>query len=186
MEFRELVVTRRTVHNYHPDVVPDSVVEESLRLSLWAPNHRLTYPWVYTWIGTQARARLADLAVDLKAVKSEKPLSEGATRAIRETVLNPSHLISLGLRRSENPAQLHEDYATLASGVQIMALHLWQHGIATKWSTGGFAVHERTYGILGADPSAVRLEGVLMIGRAQKVPDPSPRPELSQFLRKVD
>ncbi len=28
---------------------------------------------------------------------------------------------------------------------------LWQHGVATKWSTGGFTLHERTYEILGLD-----------------------------------
>lgn len=183
MDFRELVLTRRTVHNYHSDPVPDSLVEESLKLSLWAPNHRLTFPWVYTWTGSTAREKLAALAVELKSAK--EPLSPEKMKAVRETVLAPSHLISLGLKRSEKPSIMHEDYATLACSVQIMSMHLWQHGVATKWSTGGFGVHEKTYGILGLDPSLVRLEGILMIGRAQTVPASPERPPLSKFLRKV-
>src|SRR5262245_23561902 len=128
MDFRELVLTRRTVHNYHTDPVPDSLVEESLRLSLLVPNHRLTFPWVYTVVGRCAQARRADLALEWKSAKAGEPMSVAKAQAVRETVLNPSHLVSLGLKRCENAAQMHEDFATLACSVQIMSLHLWQHG----------------------------------------------------------
>jgi hypothetical protein len=185
MDFRELVLTRRTVHNYHSDPVSDSLVEESLRLSLWAPNHKLTFPWVYTLVGRAARERLADLAVELKGAKSGEPLSPEKAKAVRDSVLNPSHLLSLALKKSGTPAQMHEDYATLACSVQIMSLHLWQNGVATKWSTGGFGVHDKTYGILGLDPAEVKLEGMLMIGRGSIVPAAAVRPDLSKFLRKA-
>lgn len=184
MDLRELILSRRTVHNYHPDKVPDSLVEESLRLSLWAPNHRLTFPWVYTLIGPVARERLADLAVDLKSAK--EPLSDVKARAVRDTVLNPSHVVSLGFKLNGKESVEREDYATLACSVQIVSLHLWQHGIATKWSTGGFTIHPRTYEILGLDASVIRLEGALLIGRAQQVPERPERPPLEQFLRRVD
>lgn len=184
MDFRELVLTRRTVHNYHTDPVPENLVEESLRLSLWAPNHRLTFPWVYTMVGREARAQLADLAVELKGAKGA--LSPEKARAVRDSVMNPSHLLSLGIRRSDKSEQMHEDYATLACSVQIMSLHLWQHGVASKWSTGGFGSHQKTYEILRLDPLAVSLEGVLMIGRGQMTPTAPERPALSKFLRKTE
>lgn len=183
MDLRELVLTRRTVHNYHPDSVPENLIEDSLRLSLWAPNHRLTYPWVYTVIGRERREKLADLAVELKS--SKEALSEPKKKAIRETILTPSHLISLGLKAGKDEHQAHEDYATLACSVQIISLHLWQHGIATKWSTAGFSNHPRTYEILDLDPKQVRLEGCLMIGRAQTVPAKPERPPLEKFLRRL-
>jgi len=163
--------------------VPDSLVEESLKLSLWAPNHRLTFPWVYTLVGREARAKLADLAVELKSKKGE--LSDTKAKAVRENVLNPSHLLSLGIKRCEDKDQMHEDYATLACSVQIMSMHLWQHGVASKWSTGGFGVHERTYSILGLNPKEVFLEGVLLIGRGQVMPPAPERPELAKFLRRA-
>lgn len=180
MDFRELVLTRRTVHNYHPDPVPESLVEESLRLSLWAPNHKLTFPWIYTWIQPASRSKLADLAVELKSAKGD--LSEVKKKAVRENILNPAHLISLGVKRT--PGREHEDYATLACSVQIMSLFLWQHGIGTKWSTGGWSVHEKTYSVLGLNPDEVSLEGVLMIGRGQGATPVPERPELSRFVRK--
>jgi nitroreductase len=185
MDLRELVLTRRTVHNYLPDAVPESLIEEALRLSLWAPNHKLTFPWVYTVIGRKKREQIADLAVELRAAKEMAPLSEVKIKAARDNVLLPSHLVSLGLKTTKDARQAHEDYATLACSVQIMSLHLWRHGVATKWSTGGFYSHPKTYEILGLNPMEVRLEGGLLIGRAQMVPDKPERPDLSSVVRRV-
>lgn len=201
MDFSELVLTRRTVHNYSPDPVPDTLVEEALRLSLWAPNHKQTWPWVYSWVGPESRERLADLAVEIKGAKEE--LSDTKEQAVRQNILGPSHLISLGLKRTPgkgigtllSPAQgtnlvfdahrEHEDYATLSCSVQIASLFLWQHGVATKWSTGGWGTHAQTYRVLGLSPDEVRLEGMLMIGKALNSPSVPQRPDLAQFLRRV-
>lgn len=182
MDFSELVRTRRTVNNYLPDELPISDVEEALALSLWAPNHKLTFPWVYTWVGPRARKELSQLAVELKSAKGE--LSETKAKAVRDTMLNPAHLIALAIKRS-HPFQEHEDYATLSCSVQIATMHLWQKKIGTKWSTGGAWLHEKTYGILGLDPAKVKLEGGLLIGVPQQIPSASVRPPLGDFLKRT-
>lgn len=181
MDFSKLVLSRRTVHNYRSEAVPEKLVEEALSLSLWSMNHRLTFPWVYISVGPQARARLADLAVELKGAK--EPLSEVKAKATRDNVLNPSHLIVLGMKLNADPKIQHEDYATLAASVQIAALALWEKGIASKWSTGGFLSQSRSYEILGVDPNEVRLEGGLMIGIPATLPAAPERPALSGILR---
>lgn len=182
MEFSELVRTRRTVNNFAATDVPREQVEKALELSLWAPNHKLSFPWVYTWVGPQARRQLADLAVDLKGNKG--PLSEPKTQAIRASMMNPAHLIALAIRKSE-PHREHEDYATLSCGVQIATMYLWQKKIGTKWSTGGAWMHPSTYEILGLRSEEVRLEGGLLIGVPQLVPHAPERPPLAQFLRET-
>ena len=184
MDFRELVLTRRTVHNYRSEAVAESLVEEALRLSLWAPNHRLSFPWVYSWVGPTARQELADLAVRLKSAKAE--LSDVKAQAVRGAVLGPAHLISLAVKRAPDAEREHEDYATLACSVQIASLFLWQNGVATKWSTGGWSTNVETYRILGLSQAEVKLEGVLMIGRAQGQPEAPQRPDLWQILRRVE
>ncbi len=168
------------MHNYQTRTVPDELVEEALRLSLWAPNHRLTFPWVYTLVTRETREKLADLAVELK-----KPETEIKIKATRDTILNPSHLLSLGLKKSPKPQVQHEDFATLACSVQIISLFLWQHGIGTKWSSGGYSTHPKTYEILGLNPEEVTLEGCLMIGHPAFVPHVPERPDASQFIRRV-
>lgn len=184
MDLAQLIVSRRTVHNYKADKIADELVIRALELSLWAPNHKLTYPWVYTWAGTRARTQLADLSAELKAAK--KPLSEIERRAVRANLTNPSHLIMLGLRRSADTGRQHENYATLACSVQIAMQFLWDHGVGTKWSSGGWSTHARTYEILGLSPDEVSLEGALLIGVPLIVPAATKRPPLEKFLRKVD
>jgi nitroreductase len=184
MDLAQLTVSRRTVHSYKTDKVADDLVRKALELSLWAPNHKLSFPWVYIWIGGSARAQLAALAAELKAAK--KGLSDVEKKAVAATVTNPSHLIALGLRRSEDAHRAHEDFATLACSVQIAASFLWEHGVGTKWSSGGWTTHPRTYEILGVSPAEVALEGALMIGVPLIVPKATERPSLDRFLRRVE
>lgn len=189
MDFRELVLTRRTVHAYTTEKIDDRLVEEALALSLWAPNHKLTFPWAYTWVGPEARARLADLSVELKSARGG--MNEVKAAALRAKLMEPSHLIILGRRlhdgsgRAADEATAREDFATIACGVQTLSLFLWQHGVSTKWSTSGWSTHARAYAILDVDPAEVRLEGAVMIGRARLMPQVPERPRLENVLRKI-
>jgi nitroreductase len=179
MNLADLVVSRRTVHNYRKETLPQAVVERALELSLWAPNHRDTYPWAYFMVGPEARAKLADLSVQLKELKGA--LSDIKKQALRENLINPSHLVILGQRKAD-PKTAHEDYATLACSVQIASLYLAEQGFGSKWSTGGYSNHSQTYEILGISPDQVQLEGALMIGVAQMAPPTQTRPPLKEFL----
>jgi nitroreductase len=180
MNLVELVRTRRTVHSYKPQKISDSIVERALELSLWAPNHKLTFPWAYFWVEGDSRQRLADLAVELKATK--EPMTETKVLATRANVLNPSHMILLGQRRSNDPRRMHEDFATVACGAQLAMLYLWEQGIASKWSTGGYSGHARTFDILGIRQDEFELHGCLFIGVAAQIPPATERPPLAKFL----
>lgn len=180
MDLAQIIRSRRTVHTYKREKVSDETVKKAFELALWAPNHKLTFPCRFYFIGDSAREKLADLYADLKSLK--KTLSETEKRATRETVLNPSHLVYLGLRRNADEHRMHEDYATLACGVQIASLFLWQQGIGTKWSTGGFTVDDRVYEILGISRDEIQLEGALMIGVPLMLPAAPARPSIDKAL----
>ncbi len=184
MDLAELTLSRRTVHNYKKAKVDDTVVERALELSLWAPNHKLTFPWQYFWIGDAARKKLADLSVELKNAK--EPLNDVKKKAVIEKVTNPSHVILLGTRRSPDAVRAHEDFASLACAVQIASLYLWEKHIGSKWTTGGFSSHARAYEILGISPDDVLLEGALLVGIPLIVPAATKRPPLERFMRRVE
>jgi nitroreductase len=184
MDLAQNTVSRRTVHNYKTDKIADELVIKALELSLWAPNHKLSFPWVYIWLGPHARGELAALSAELKAAK--KPLSETEKKMAMANVTNPSHLIALGLRRSEDSHRQHEDFATLACSVQIASQYLWEQGVGTKWTTGGWLQHPKSYGILGLSPDEVVLEGGLMIGVPSIIPAATKRPPLEKFLRRTE
>ena len=184
MDFVEVTRARRTVGAYTDAKVDDGLIRDALGLSLWAPNHRLTFPIRYVSLGPVVRQRLADLAIELKSARGA--LSDPQRNAIRNSVLKPSHVIALGRARTDNPAIAHEDYATLACGVQIATTYLWSRGVATKWSTAGWATGDRASAIMNIDPADVHLEGCLIAGMAERIPNPPPRPALDDVWRQSE
>jgi hypothetical protein len=182
MELEKVIRERRTIQSFTNEKVSDGTVLHALELSLWAPNHRLTFPWRFALIDGQAREKLADLAADLKVKKS--PLSETARKAIRATVTAPSHVLMLGLKKSGKPALDQENYATMSCSVQILSLVLWDNGIGSKWSTSGFTMDEKTYGICGWNAADILLAGAVLIGKPQAIPPAPPRPTLAEVLHR--
>lgn len=57
-EFKKVVVSRRSVRFYTSDTVPDSVVEECLRLGLLAPNSSNLQPWEFYWVKSPEKLKL--------------------------------------------------------------------------------------------------------------------------------
>ena len=59
---------RRTIHSYSDKLVDEKRVLEALHSALFAPNHKLTFPWHFTLVGKQTRTLLTQvdqrLAVD--------------------------------------------------------------------------------------------------------------------------
>ncbi|HAG90700.1 MAG TPA: nitroreductase [Bdellovibrionales bacterium] len=171
MNLKELIRSRRTIHQFKDEPVSWDLVEEALELSLWAPNHKLTEPWRYISANPEQRQQLVDLAVDLKKQK-ESEFSETKEKALRKKLSAPAHWIFLGISKSADPRTFEEDQATMACSVQIISLVLWEKGIGTKWSTGKFSIHPETYKILDISPDEIYLMGVLFIGIPDLIPAP--------------
>lgn len=186
MSLENLIRQRRTIQQFTAEKVSDEIVKQALDLSLWAPNHKLTFPWHWTLIGSSGREKLADLAVELKEKKSSEPAGEAKIKAIRESVVTPSHLILLSVQRSGDEERLWEDYATMACSVQIASLYLWEKGVGSKWSTSGFTKNAKTYELFSIDPSREKLVGALLIGKYTRVPLTASRPPIEKFLRSHD
>lgn len=182
MNFDELAKSRRTIHQYSPEKVDDALVEKALDLALWAPNHKLTFPWRFVSLGPESRLKVAELGVGLKV--KQRALSEIERTALRKTYLNPSHLIVLAMKKSADPTQEREDYASVAMGVQNAALFLWANGVGAKWSSGGLTSHALTYELSGVDPTAEEIVGFLWIGKPERAPAITRRPNLAEVFRK--
>ena len=181
MDLKAAILSRRTVHEFSDETVPRALVEEALNLALWAPNHKLTFPWMFCWIGSQTQAKLVDLAAELNA-QGPKALSGIALEALRKKLLGVPRMIAVGCKKVADEFQQREDYASVACGIQNAALFLHAEGYGTKWSTGGFTRHERTYQILGMDPSEIEIVGFLFIGKGQPPAKKPLRPELNTVL----
>lgn len=182
MNLAETIRTRRTIHQYLDKPVAEELVLEALELALWAPNHRLTFPWRFVIAGPEARQRITQIAVELKSQK--KSLSDTERAMVEKNFLNPPYLVVLGQAQNADPAVAKEDYASIACGVQNASLILWSHGVGSKWTTGGPTRHPDTYRVTGFDPTKEEIIGFFWIGFAERAPVAPKRPPLEKFLRR--
>lgn len=178
MSLESIIRARRTFHQFTGGSVPQEVINSALELALWAPNHKMTQPWIFFDIGPVTRQKLVELAVELKR-KNTPDLSEAVEASLKEKLNSASHIIMIGLKLCSDAFQAREDYATVCCGVQNMSLYIHEQGYGSKWSTGEFTRNKKTYEILEVDPGEVEIVGALMVGgidplQPVRVP---PRPE---------
>lgn len=74
-EFRKVVESRRSVRVYRKDEVPDTVVEECLRLALLAPNSSNLQPWEFHWVKNQTmKTKLVEACLSQPAARTAPTL----------------------------------------------------------------------------------------------------------------
>jgi nitroreductase len=180
----EALRTRRTVHKYRPDPLPEGALERALEAAVLAPNHRHTHPWRFTLVGPETRAKLAEVGVEAARKKRGELSPEGEAKA-RAKILTPAGLIVLRQVLCEDAFTREEDYASLACAAQNLMLSLHADGVGSKWSTGGVTRAPETYALLGVDPDAERIVGFLWAGIADQVPSP-PKPAAADLVTRLD
>ncbi|MEM6925952.1 MAG: nitroreductase [Myxococcota bacterium] len=183
MDLHDALIRRRTVHRFAPGSVPDEVVDRALRAATFAPNHKLTWPWRFVFVGPETREELVALNTELKA--SGRTLTDEQRAGIRRKMTSPDRLLSVAQVRVDDAFRSREDYATIAMAIQNLSLSLFADGVYAKWSTGGVTRHPETYRLLGIDPEEQELVGFVWIGYAEAVPGPADRPEAAEVTRSV-
>lgn len=186
MNLKQVILTRRTIHQFNSQPVEESLLESALELALWAPNHKLSLPWHFTKVGVSARKQLALLAAQIKAEKESSAATPTQIEMITKTYLSPAFLIALAIPQSPDAIRMREDYASVAMGVQNISLFLWSHQVGTKWASGPVTRHKTTYSILKLDSLTHEIVGFLWIGRFDHAPEAPMRNPLRQHLRQVE
>lgn len=74
-EFTKVVESRRSVRHYTNEPIPDSVVEECLRLGLLAPNSSNLQPWEFYWVKSPDKLqRLKEFCLNQPAARTAPTL----------------------------------------------------------------------------------------------------------------
>lgn len=181
METREALLTRRTVHFYRTDPLPEGALERALEAAIRAPNHKLTNPWRFTRLGPEARGEVTELGVSIKCGEEAPP---ERVAKVRKKLSDPPELIVVSQVLAEDELRRREDYAAVACAIQNASLSLWCEGVGSKWSTGRVTRQPETYEIAQIDPARERIVGFLWAGYAARTAD-SPRLPLEQVMRQV-
>ena len=182
-ELAQLIQGRRTVGSFQQKEISQAWLEEALRLSLWVPNHRLTFPWKYFLLSEKNQKQVFTWACENKKVSATDD-SNPLVNVMKEQFLYCKILV-LGLTQNSNPEAYKEDYATLACSVEVLSLYLWQKGLGCKWGTGKVARDPHLYSLLSLSEHDVKLEGMLTIGWPKEIPQAAERPSLDHVFKTV-
>lgn len=187
MSLRQVLLERRTIHDYRPGDLPDGALQRAIEAATMAPNHRMTEPWRFVHVGPETRQRLLDVAAQLKGQASGSAFGPPQLERLRAKMLGPSGLLAICQARSDDPKMEREDYAAVSCAVQNAMLSFWNEGVGSKWSTGDVTTDPQTYALLGIDEAQEQIVGFLWLGypAAVEAPKARRRRSLDEVLRYV-
>ena len=180
-DFLDLVATRRTIHLYEATEVAEEYVDAAVQAAHFAPNHKLTWPWRFTKIGQETKAKINELALKMKATNG--PLDDTQLELFNKKRVNPQLLV-VSQVKSSDPAQSKEDYAAVSCAIQNLCLAFASFGVGTKWSTGSMTRHPIAYELAQIDHDFEEIVGFIWYGYAARTPRPR-RPSLDTVYRAV-
>ena len=132
-ELRELVRARRTDMMVDKDRPLDAgVIEKLCDLAMWAPNHKLTFPWMFAAVTGDARERLSNYTADAMAREGDKPekVAKARTKFQRAPVI-----LIVGTEPGDTQLRTEENRDAVAAGIQNILLGATTLGLASFWSS---------------------------------------------------
>jgi len=130
---RELVKARRTDMMVDKDRALDNgTLEKLCELAMWAPNHKMTFPWKFAAITDNARERLSNCVADAMAREGDKP--ERVAKARTKFQRAPAILI-VGSESGDTQLRTEENRDAVSAGIQNILLGATTLGLASFWSS---------------------------------------------------
>jgi nitroreductase len=168
----EIIRSRRTIYAFKPELPPREIVLHAIELARWAPNHRLTEPWHFYWLGRETAEAIAKLNAEL--VTQHKGAEAGKEKLERWRTI-PGWIV-VTCESSKDPIRAREDLAACACAVQNLSLYLWSVGVGVKWNTGAVTREPAFYDLIWADPDRESVVGLLWYGYPEEVPKTNRKP----------
>ncbi|MDX1515270.1 MAG: nitroreductase [Woeseiaceae bacterium] len=171
-EFAEVIRGRRTINLYLQTKIPRELVRDAIEAATWAPNHHVTEPWHFYMLGPETIESCLDLC---ESLVSDRKGPEAAAFKRASWAEKPGWLV-VTCRHSDDALREREDYAACAAAVQNLLLYLWQADVGSKWTTGDITRDPRFADIVGFDPAAEFVVGLIWYGYPKLTPTQSRRP----------
>lgn len=132
-DFTALVRARRTNLMIDRDRPVDAaVIAQLCDIAVWAPNHKLTWPWVFCEVRGAARKQLGDTCADVMAAQNEPSPRVQKTRGKFERA--PVVLV-VGSEAGDTDLRTAENRDAVSAGVQNVLLGATALGLASFWSS---------------------------------------------------
>jgi len=170
-----LIRDRRTSLLVDPQTpVPDPLVDRLIAAATWAPNHKRTWPWRFTVLTGDSRARLGHAMSDAAA---EGGAPEAQVLKLRGKYLRSPTVVLVWVRTDADDAvRRREDRDATSAAVQNMLLVATAHGLASYWGTVADPLVPTVRDVAGVGP-AHDLVALVYLGWPTGVVAVPPRPD---------
>lgn len=112
--------------------VPDDLLARLVEAATWAPNHKRTWPWRFTILRDDARARFGDALADAAASLGLGPAQEAK---LRTKYLRSAVVALVWVVPGEGAVRAREDRDATAAAVQNLLLAATAHGLGSYWGS---------------------------------------------------
>lgn len=150
-----IIANRRTVKpsDFTGEKIENTLVEKILASANWAPTHGYTEPWRFTVFAEEGLKKLGDFYAKLDQPDfGAENFNETRFNKFKNRPLNCSHVISIGMKRGNNPKVPEiEEIASVAMAVQNIWLTAHAYGLSGYWSSGNLVYREEMREFLGLE-----------------------------------
>jgi nitroreductase len=174
---------RRSIRQFTAREPSRADVETMLDAAITAPNHRLTQPWRFYVLGTQARHAYGLALGNRKAKKIEDPVAADAMRnKVAEEHASLPLMIAVAVVEDANPEIREEDLAATMMAVQNISLAAVSLGLGTHLKTGAIMQDPAARAALGV-PEGERIVAVLNVGEPAAQPPAKERKSAASLTK---
>ncbi|MFM8969905.1 MAG: nitroreductase family protein [Actinomycetota bacterium] len=172
-DFAQLVRQRRTSLLINRELDLDSsVVQQLCELATWAPNHKLTWPWIFTEVRGKSRLQLGSVCADVMATQGE---SGPRLEKTRGKFTRAPVVLVVGSEIGDSDLRTAENRDAVAAAVQILLLGATALGLASFWSSCPKGTNDAVAKFCGF-PSETTVVAMVYLGWPTDVPKGFERP----------
>jgi len=147
--------------------IPDEIIWQILENANRAPNHKQTEPWRFTVFTGEGLRRFGELQQKIYKENANSNFSEVRYKKLLDYPLLSSHVIAIGMKRSEKDLPEIEEIEAVACAVENMFLSVTAYGLGSYWSSAGITYMEAAKPYFGLEPDD-KLLGFFYIGYVAK------------------
>lgn len=179
-DFRDLLVTRRSVRDYEDREVPLDLVKELLADACEAPSGGNRQPWAFSVVKDRAvMKRLSDESKK-NLLEDEKSIKSSVVRLYRPVLKDENYNVFYNapcLIYITGPKDLHSAAADCSLAAGYLMLSAADRGLGTCWvNLGSYLKNPETLRMLGIPDDHLILATVIL-GYPKKLPGKPPRKE---------
>lgn len=152
--------------------VDTSIITTLCELATWAPNHKLTWPWLFAEVRGESRRRLGDVCADVMAAQGEPAPRVEKTRG--KFARTPVVLV-VGSEVGDSDLRTVENRDAVAAAIQTLLLGATALGLSTFWSSCPKGANDAVAQFCGF-PGDTQVVAMIYIGWSNDAPRGVERP----------